>query len=155
MENQRLHELFEYIDGKLFWKVARGRINVGDEAGAVARNGRRYVQFDGKKMLVHRIIWEMHNANCPEFLDHIDRDHANNRIENLRPATKQENARNRSIRADNKTGFKGIYKHGKKFAASICVDGVNKFLGCFSTPEQAHAAYAASAKLNFKEFAHV
>ena len=32
--NKRLHELFSYSDGKLLWRVNRGRVHVGDEAGA-------------------------------------------------------------------------------------------------------------------------
>ena len=47
--NQRLHELFGYDSGKLIWKVSRGRVHAGDEAGAIIPNGRKYVQVDGKK----------------------------------------------------------------------------------------------------------
>lgn len=45
---QRIHELFEYADGKLLWKQSRGRVQAGSEAGAIAPNGRLYVQVDGK-----------------------------------------------------------------------------------------------------------
>jgi hypothetical protein len=104
--NQRLHELFSYADGKLLWRVDRGRARVGTEAGAVIPNGRLYVQVDGKKHLVHRVIWYLHHGSVPDFLDHIDGNPLNNRIENLRPATKAQNAMNRRIRSDNSTGFK-------------------------------------------------
>lgn len=153
--NQQLHELFAYADGKLLWRVSRGRVHAGDEAGVVIANGRRYVQFDGKKHLVHRIIWLLHHDDCPQFLDHIDGNPLNNRIENLRPATKQQNAMNRRIRSDNSTGFKGIYPSGKKFKASICVSGKNIYLGTFVTKEAAHGAYRVAAQQHFKEFAHV
>ena len=154
--NQRLHELFKYDSGKLIWKVNRGRVHAGDEAGAIIPNGRLYVQVDGKKMLVHRVIWMLHYGNCPEFLDHIDGNPLNNKIENLRPATKQQNAMNRKIRCNNSTGFKGIYQlPSKKFAASICVDGKNSYLGVFETPELAQAAYIVAANKHFKEYARV
>jgi hypothetical protein len=153
--NQRLHELFGYDSGKLIWKVSRGRVHAGDEAGAIIPNGRKYVQVDGKKHLVHRVIWFLHNGDCPEFLDHIDGNPLNNKIENLRPATKQQNAMNRKTRSDSSTGIKGIYPKNNRFAASICISGVNKYLGTFNTKELAQAAYAQAAKLNFKEFARV
>ena len=155
MQDKRLHELFEYRDGCLFWKKTDRRAIAGKQAGSLTASGRLYVQIDGVKRLVHRIVWQMHHGECPEFLDHIDCDPLNNKIENLRPATKQQNAMNRSMHKTNKCGIKGIYRHGKKFVASIGHNGVNKYLGSFSTPEQAGAAYAAEAKLIFKEYANV
>jgi len=153
--NQRLHELFSYADGKLLWQVNRGRVHIGDEAGAVIPNGRLYLQVDGKKHLVHRVIWFLHYGECPQFLDHIDGNPLNNRIENLRPATKAQNAMNRKVMSNNVTGVKGVYPHGKKFVASICIDGKNNYLDTFATPELAQTAYIAQAKHHFKEYARV
>jgi hypothetical protein len=153
--NQRIFELFDYQDGKLLWRVSRGRIRAGDEAGAVIPNGRLYVQFDGKKYLVHRVIWFLHHGECPQFLDHIDGNPLNNRIENLRAATKAQNAMNRRVRADSSTGIKGITPKGKRFGACIYVDGAAKYLGTFDSADLAQAAYAAAANKHFKEFARV
>jgi hypothetical protein len=153
--NQRIFELFDYQDGKLLWRVSRGRIRAGDEAGAVIPNGRLYVQFDGKKYLVHRVIWFLHHGECPQFLDHIDGNPLNNRIENLRAATNAQNAMNRRVRADSSTGIKGITPKGKRFGACIYVDGAAKYLGTFDSADLAQAAYAAAANKHFKEFARV
>lgn len=153
--DQLFNELFYYDNGKLVWQVNRGRVYAGDEAGAVAPNGRLYVQVDRKKYLVHRVVWFLHHGECPEFLDHIDGNPLNNCIENLRPATKAQNAMNRRIRSDNSTGFKGIYPSGKKFKASICLSGKNLYLGTFETKEEASSAYRVAAQQHFKEFAHV
>lgn len=155
MNNPRIGDYLEYRDGDLFWKVDHCHIVSGQRAGSMAPNGRRYVSFFGKKHLVHRVIWYLHHGSVPDFLDHIDGNPLNNRIENLRQATKQQNAMNRRIRSDNSTGFKGIYPAGKKFKASICVSGQNIYLGTFDTKEAAHSAYRAAAQERFKEFAHV
>jgi hypothetical protein len=151
--NKSLCELFEYNDGKLYWKKNQGNVKVGQEAGTVAQIGRMYVQAEGKKHLVHRVIWFLHYGNCPEFLDHIDGNPLNNKIENLRPATKQQNAMNRKVKSDSLLGIKGVTKRGKKFSSSIFINGVSKFLGVFETKEMAAEAYSKAAQINFKEFA--
>jgi hypothetical protein len=156
--NQRIpvKDFFDYQDGRLFWRFSKGsRIKAGEEAGSVYRSGRRYVQIENKKYLTHRLIYLWHYGECPEFLDHIDRDPSNNRIENLRPASKRANAQNRSIRSDNKTGFKGIYKQKNRYRATICVNGKNIYLGSYGHPLEAQAAYAKAAAHHFGEFAHV
>jgi len=146
-------DLLEYRDGKLFWKVRRGHVAAGKEAGSICKNGRLYIQFEGKKILAHRIVWAMHHGDCPEFLDHIDNNPLNNRIENLRPASKSQNAMNRKVRADSSTGIKGITPKGKRFGATIYLDGTPTYLGTFETKDLAHQAYVQAAKLNFKEYA--
>jgi hypothetical protein len=153
--NSQLHNLFEYSDGKLFWKINKGKALAGDMAGTKARNNRIYVSVDGKKLLVHRIIWFFHHGECPQFLDHIDGNPLNNYIKNLRPATKSQNAMNRKVRSDSLTGVKGIMKKGKKFGASIYLNNKPVYLGTFETAELAKAAYAQAANTNFKEYARV
>ena len=155
MTTSRIQELFYYNDGKLYWKQKQSCAqNLSKEAGSVC-NRRRYIQIEGKKYLAHRLIYMLHFGYCPEFLDHIDNDPFNNRIENLRPATKQQNAQNRLIHACNKTGYKGVHKQRKKFIASICVSGCTLYLGSYTDPQQAHAVYVAAAIHHFKEFANV
>lgn len=63
-----------------------------------------YTQINRETVLFHRLI-----MGLPiEKLDHIDRNHLNDRKENLRFVTHQENNRNRSIDYDNKSGFMGV-----------------------------------------------
>lgn len=87
--------------------------------------------------------------------DHRDRDGLNNRRNNFRIATKQQNNFNRSISSANTSGFKGVsYRTDRgTWLASIRHDGKLKKLGTFATKEEAARAYDAAAKLTFGEFA--
>ena len=58
---------------------------------------------------MHRFIL---NATNPDLVvDHINHDRLDNRRENLRICTQQQNQFNRSVRRDNKTGYKGVKTH--------------------------------------------
>ena len=46
----------------------------------------------------------------------------------------------------NKTGFKGVSKSGRKYLASISINGQRVNLGSFDTPEQAHVAFLEAEK---------
>jgi hypothetical protein len=147
------NDVFNYKDGDLFWKVSRGRARAGAAAGCVQSNGRKYVRINGQLKLSHRVIWEMHKGWCPEFLDHINGDPLDNRIENLRPATKQQNAQNKKVTRRSKTGVKGVSPSRTKFVATLYVGGKNVYLGTFDRLDAAGAAYFSAAKEHFKEFA--
>tara|TARA_R110002153_G_scaffold157939_3_gene309989 strand:+ start:1463 stop:1912 length:450 start_codon:yes stop_codon:yes gene_type:complete len=81
---------------------------------------------DGKRKSyrVHRLIalYYIPNPENKKEVDHINRDRADNRIENLRWATKSENNQNKGCHKNNKLGIKNIcleckssYKYQKKF----------------------------------------
>jgi hypothetical protein len=85
----------------------------------------------------------------------VNGDRANDRLANLRLATSSQNAANKKKHSNNTSGFKGVHlrKGTSRWAAAIRVGQKRIHLGFFSTPEQAHAAYAAAAKEHFGEFA--
>jgi len=106
---EELHALFEYKDGKLFWKVNRtGTAKAGDEAGSINNKGYKVVKINGLAYLQHRLIWIMHGNDPVDCLDHIDGDPLNNRIENLRAATRQQNQCNQKLPRNNTSGTKGV-----------------------------------------------
>ena len=57
---ERLREMFEYQDGRLFWKIKTGRPQqkIGDRAGTRIKGGRRYVSVDGVRYGEHRVNGE-------------------------------------------------------------------------------------------------
>lgn len=82
-------------------------------------------------------------------IDHINGDESDNRICNLRLATKSENQQNkRRPRKDNKAGLLGVcwFERAKKWRAQITVNGECKYLGLYVTPEEAHAAYLTAKR---------
>jgi hypothetical protein len=88
-------------------------------------------------------------------IDHKNLDSLDNRKENLRWATRQEQARNRKGRSNNRNGYKGIERiRSGRFRARIGISGRNLHLGCFDTAEEAAKAYDEAARQHFGEFAH-
>ena len=107
-------------------------------------------------VLAHRVAWALHTMEAPpEFLDHINGDRSDNRIENLRPATKAENARNSGKKVNNTSGFKGVCKSSVagKWRARISVDGKRIRLGNFLTKEDAFQAYEDACRRMHGDFA--
>jgi HNH endonuclease len=97
----------------------------------------------------HRLIWKMMlDTEPPPHLDHHDGDSLNNRWVNLRPANDHLNAANR-VHTKSSGGYKGVYRKGSIFYASIKVGQKQQYLGSFKTPEEAHATYAKAARQCF------
>jgi hypothetical protein len=113
---------FDYQDGNLIRKI--GRVNeIGQVAGCLHKGkGYIHVKIKAKCFKAHRLIFLYHHGYLPECVDHIDGDKTNNKIENLRAATKEENCRNQKIRSTNKSGYKGVkwVEHCKKWQVEVC-----------------------------------
>lgn len=109
---ERLHQLFEYRDGHLYWKKlssSLSRAKVGSKAGALATHGYWRIKFDGVTHMAHKLIYAMHNGGvCPNYIDHIDGNKSNNKLENLRPATIAQNAHNVGLHKNSTTGVKNV-----------------------------------------------
>jgi hypothetical protein len=146
---QFLHELFEYRDGHLFWKVDRKNNKIkGTQASRLKKsNGYQEVTINKKKHYAHRLIFMMFNGYWPEQIDHIDGNRSNNLISNLREATNAQNNRNTKLRATNTSGYKGVYmsKQSGRFIARITVNYKNVHLGCYKTIEEASQSYKKAA----------
>ena len=142
MDAKILHELFEYRDGELYWKVPRKKIRVGSIAGCITKEGYRRIKFFGKSVLAHRIVFFMFNGYLPEAIDHIDRNPLNNRIENLREANPSQNKFNMKTRCNNTSGFKNVgwVEESKKWRVTIGYNGNKKHIGMYDSLEKAKEA---------------
>lgn len=85
--------------------------------------------------------------------DHANHCKLDNRRSNLRLCSETENRFNLPLRADNTTGFKGVYRRGKRWKAQLTAEGKHYFLGSFPTPEEAARAYDTKAVETFGRFA--
>ena len=92
--------------------------------------------WHGQRVLSHIIVWTLHHGDPGDMIvDHIDRNSTNNRISNLRLASKQQNGRNCSH--SSKSGYRGVYQHREKWRVVIR----NKIYGSFDTPDEAALHY--------------
>lgn len=157
---ESLRLLFDYdSSGALKWRVSRnGRIRPGSHAGCVSvRLNRCLVRTLGRLHFRYRLIWIWHNGQIPSGMqvDHINRNSLDDRIGNLRLATRSQNMMNAGARKTNKCGLKGTSwcKKTKKWRAATRFDGKHRTLGYFSTPSEAHAAYCEFVTKRHGEYA--
>lgn len=113
----------------------------GEPVGCKDAYGYLIVGVNYKLYKVHRIIWEMKNGAIPKGLviDHINQDKSDNRLLNLRLATKSQNALNAKVRSDNQQKCTGVSwkKDKKKYKAYITLNGKQRHLGYFNDKEDA------------------
>lgn len=152
----KARELLDYDPdtGSLRWKRHMStRARAGDEAGLIQQGRYRRVGIHGRYYMAHRLAWLIVHGEWPaNELDHINGEHADNRLCNLRQATSAENKRNTIHR--NRSGLIGASYHSatNRYRATISVAGRKKFLGWFTNAEDAHAAYVAASRKYHGEF---
>lgn len=165
-DEDRLREVLEYdaVSGDLFWKPreirpALARIDKGwntKYAGSKAgiQNGHGYIRvdLDGGRFMAHRLIWKWFYGTEPGEIDHINGKRSDNRIGNLRIATRSQNIANSRARSDNRSGLKGVHKRKHTWRAIITRNGRSESLGEFGTAEEAHDAYRREAAKTHGEY---
>ena len=138
MDAAMLHELFEYRDGNLYWKVAKARnIKAGNKAGHLNYHGYVTITINQKHYAAHRLVYIMHYGCVNSDIDHINGIKNDNRIENLRLASKSQNNQNTKLRKNNTSGVKGVswHKQNKKWRVCIRLNGKQKTIGCYEDIE--------------------
>lgn len=143
---QRLKELLSYdpSTGIFTRLVCRYKSKIGTPMKGSNSHGWIYLLVDKKTYPAHHLAWLYCYGEFPSpMIDHIDGDSRNNRIANLRVATKCINMQNiRKPYAGEELPL-GVTKKSKyKYRAQIRPEnGKNVYIGSFNTPEEAHEAY--------------
>jgi hypothetical protein len=122
----------------------------GRAVGTISDKGYLRTRIAGRFVPVHRIVFAIHNGRLIADgmeVDHINRARTDNRPENLREVTRQQNRWNATPRQPNSAGARGVYAHKGAFHARIMVDRKLLHLGRFKTTEEAHAAFLAAELL--------
>jgi hypothetical protein len=108
---------------------------------------------NSKNKYLHRLIMDAPDDMC---VDHINGNPLDNRKENLRICTHQQNMMNQGKQKNNSTGFKGICfnKRDNKYQAQIMIDGKIKHLGLFDDKLDAYKAYCEACVKYHGEYHH-
>lgn len=132
----------------------------GDKTYAV-RERKRDEWPEGVKVsetvYLHRFLLNIHLFNGRSLVgDHINGDSLDNRIDNLRICSSQENGQNKKGRRGGSSRYKGVVKmkdRGEKWQAYIRTGGRKKHIGTFDSELDAAKAYDVFAVRHFGEYA--
>lgn len=132
-----------YFSKEDFWLIKGYTWNVNTVSGYVL-NGKTGIRM-------HRLIMD---ATSDIEIDHINLNRADNRRENLRIATHQENNFNKTHNKNSTTKIKGVYwdKRLQKWYAKIHFNYKSIHLGVFDNLNDAIAARKNAEEKYFKEF---
>lgn len=150
LTQEELHCILNYDrDTGLFtWKnpVLRSRFKSGDHAGSAHSDGLHYrIVVKGREYMAHQLAWLYVYGELVFGLDHIDRNGLNNKISNIRKATKADQSANQVHRGIRKQ------KNGR-WEARIMRGGKRESLGSYQTQHDAEQSYRRRhAELN-KDF---
>lgn len=149
----RLRELLDYNPetGVFTWRVRRNQhVHLESIAGTTNINGYIQICVDRRVYRAHRLAWLYVHGHWPaNDIDHINGDRKDNRLANLREATRSENLQNQRRGRGGTSAFLGVsWRPYGKWSAQIYINGRKTSLGCFTTEEAAAAAYLAAKRAN-------
>lgn len=165
-EKRERIETYEYLSKRLSYNARTGiiywKVLWPNKVAGTVSSDKRTIKLALEKLdfKAHRIAWILHYKFKPSdsmVIDHKNGDPLDNRISNLRVATRLENSRNCKTPITNKTGIKGVskmtLKSGVKYRAYISINNKQVHLGLYENIEDASIAYRVAAEKEFGNFA--
>jgi len=141
--------------GDFSWKISKQGIKKGRPVGFF-NQGYKRIGINGKEYPASHLAWLIIYGRWPiGDVEHKDLNRSNNKISNLREATRSQNMANGSLQSNNKSGYRGVFwrKGRRNWVATITVNGKTHWLGSFKVKEDAGKAYKDAAEKYFGEFA--
>lgn len=131
----------------------RWHLNKGYATTAVVISRCRYIYPRRRTFFMHRLIIPPPPGL---FIDHINHNKLDNRKENLRICTRQQNQFNR-LPQSGSGGFKGVtrVRGSRKWLAGIGINNRHHRIGLYEDVIEAARAYNAAAAAIFGEFAYL
>lgn len=149
----QVRELLNYDPETGVWvnrTKRRPQSPAGSIAGGVGANGYRYIALNGRRYLAHRLAWfYVHGVWPVAEIDHRNTKRDDNRLENLREATRSLNCQNQCVPQKKGTsGYLGVTwdRRKGKWQAQIKANSARNWLGYFDAPEAAHEAYVEAKR---------
>ena len=144
---------YDKKSGQFTWFLGprRGRV-----AGCKNSDGYRVIRIGRSLYYAHRLAWLYVTGGWPVVkIDHKNRNHDDNWIDNLREANSGQNAMNSKVNSNNKSGFKGVswVKSRGRWVSRIYFGKRLFHLGYFSTSKEAGEVYKIKATELFGCFA--
>lgn len=160
-EHQEILDFFRYdsADGSLYFRKPTGRNYNGARAGHVTKQGYRNIKWKQRTLAASWAVWMIHHGRWPSHtMDHINAVRGDDRIENLREATRSQNCANKlSFWKKPDSGFRGVrrLKNRLRFQAVLKTKQDTHYLGTFDTAEEAAKVYDIAAIKYHGEFARL
>lgn len=149
---------YDPATGVFTWIADTGKKRLaGKVAGSASGpEGRTTIRVHRKLYSASRLAWLFAHGEWPvEHIDHANGDPTDNRLVNLREATRSQNMANKKRAKHNSSGIKGVYfdRQSGKWRASFRKNGRNHHVGLYDDKEEAGRAYFAAASNAFGDFA--
>jgi len=141
---------YDHLTGSIVWKKHRGSAGLGYAAGSIKKSG--YIQIcilmkDGKQKFIfaHRAAWFLHFGSWPNcFIDHINGNRSDNRIQNLRDVSIRQNQQN-TIKHRN-GNLLGASSRDGLWQSQIVINKKHISLGRYKTEIEASEMYHLALK---------
>ena len=138
--------------GVFYWIKPGKGVKSNGIAGRQDRNGYITICFNYKHYLAHRLAWWwVHGEWPPETVDHKNMDKKDNRIDNLRLATRSQNSANTLGVKGSMSRFRGVSWHKRDKVWRAYLKG--KHLGTFACEYCAALAHDEAAIKEYGDFA--
>ncbi len=158
LTQEYLREVLSYdeLTGIFVWRKNTGKKRMAGKVAGNLTKGYWEIAINYRQFKAHRLAWLYVYGEWPKTrdIDHINLDKLDNRIANLREATRAQNNVNAPAQRNSKSGVSGVGRHSQtnKWRAYITVNKRQKSLGLFDSFDEACAARKLAEQEHYGEF---